>query len=42
MTFDTTRRLGTTVTRWIWFVLPVTVLIDLAHFLLRGNFKFTS
>lgn len=42
MTFDTTPRLNTTVARWIWLVFPVSLLIDLAHFLLRGNFKFTS
>lgn len=42
MTFDTTRRLNDTITRWVWLVLPVTLLIDFAHFLLRGQFKFAS
>lgn len=42
MSFQMTKQLGALVTRWIWLVLPVTVLIDLAHFLLRGNFKIAS
>ena len=40
--FDMATRTGAAITRWTWFVLPVTVLIDLAHFLLRGNFKIAS
>lgn len=27
------------VTRWLFFVLPITVFVDLSHFFLRGNFK---
>ena len=37
--FDMATRTGAAITRWTWFVLPVTVLIDLAHFLLRGNYS---
>ena len=40
--FDMATRTGAAITRWTWFVLPVTVLIDLAQFLLRGNFKIAS
>jgi hypothetical protein len=32
MTFDTTRRLNDTITRWVWLVLPVTLLIDFRTF----------
>ena len=42
MTLDTTRRLNDTIAQWVWLVLPVTLLIDFAHFLLRGQFKFVS
>ena len=42
MTLDTTRRLNDTIAQWVWLVLPVTLLIDFSHFLLRGQFKFVS